>query len=87
MVLAELHREPALLSFMQGARFDAAEKRFFWEETVPTAYLLSTTTLLLLRDRALSLSIYTGYGNQEDAAWLKQTTKRWIEELKRINRF
>lgn len=87
VVLAELHREPALLSFMQGARFDAAEKRFFWEETVPTAYLLSTTTLLLLRDRALSLSIYTGYGNQEDAAWLKQTTKRWIEELKRINRF
>lgn len=87
VVLAELQREPALLSFMQGTRFDSPEKRFFWEETVPKAYLISTTTLLLLRDRALSLSIYTGYANPEDAEWLKQTTKRWVEELKRINRF
>lgn len=87
VVLAELHREPALLSFMQGARFDPAEKRFFWEESVPTTYLLSTTTLLLLRDRALNLSIYTGYAGPQDTEWLRHTTQRWIEELRRINRF
>lgn len=87
VVLAELQREPALLSFMQGARFDLQEKRFFWEKEDPKLYLLSTTTLLLLRDRALNLSIYTGYAGPQDTEWLRHTTQRWIEELKRINRF
>ncbi|MDX1375761.1 MAG: hypothetical protein R3357_09385 [Burkholderiales bacterium] len=86
VVLAELRREPALLSFMQGARIEPPEKRFFWEETVPTTYLLSTTTLLLLRDRALNLSIYTGYAGREDLEWLRATTQRWVEELQRLNR-
>ncbi len=87
VVLAELHREPALISFMQGARFDPQEKRFFWEKEDPKLYLLSTTTLLLLRDRALNLSIYTGYAGPQDTEWLRHTTQRWIEELRRINRF
>jgi hypothetical protein len=87
VVLAELRRDPALLSFMQGARFAGRESRFIGMPDDPAQYLLSTTTLLLLRDRALSLSIYTGYAGPEDAEWLRITTKRWVEELQRLNRF
>ena len=84
--LAELRRDPALVSFMQGSRLEPPEKRFFWEPSEPTLYLLSTTTLLLLRDRALSLSIYTGYSDQADIDWIIATTKRWVEDLQRMNR-
>jgi len=87
VVLAELRREPALLSFMQGARFPGRESRFIGVPDDPAQYLLSTTTLLLLRDRALSLSIYTGYASPQDAEWLRATTQRWVEELQRLNRF
>lgn len=85
VVLAELVREPALLSFMQGARLAPVEDQHIWSPEKPPRYLLSTTTLLLLRNRALSLSIYTGYDSAEDLDWLTRTTKRWVEDLKRIN--
>jgi len=87
MLLAELRREPALISFMQGARLAPIESQhlFTWDKP-QQRYLLSTTTLLLLRQRALSLSIYTGYDSPDDVDWLMYTTKRWIEDLQRINR-
>jgi len=86
LVLAELVREPALLSFVQGARLAPVESQhlFTWDKP-PARYLLSTTTLLLLRQRALSLSIYTGYDSPADLDWLTHTTKRWVEDLKRLN--
>lgn len=85
MALAELVREPALLSFMQGARLAPIEDQHIWSPEKPARYLLSTTTLLLLRHRALSLSIYTGYDSPADLDWLTHTTKRWVEDLKRLN--
>jgi len=86
VLLAEMRREEALLSFMMGARLAPIESQhlFTWEKPKPR-YLLSTTTLLLLRHRALSLSIYTGYDSPQDLDWLLYTTKRWIEDLKRLN--
>jgi hypothetical protein len=85
LVLAELVHEPALISFMQGARLAPIEDQHIWSPEKPDRYLLSTTTLLLLRHRALSLSIYTGYDSPQDLDWLTYTTKRWVEDLKRIN--
>lgn len=85
--LAELRREPALLSFMQGSHFPPPEKRFFWEPDQPEQVLISTTTLMLLRERALSLSIFIGYTGPSDVEWLKHTTNRWVEELQRLNRY
>jgi hypothetical protein len=85
-LLAELRREPALLSILQGARLSAEEKEFWWEKSEPGYYLLSTTTLLRLRERALSLSVFTGYTSPADLEWLKLTTQRWVEELLRLNR-
>lgn len=84
-LLAELRREPALLSLMQGARLAPIETQHIWQPSRPDRLLLSTTTLLLLRQRALSLSIYTGYDSPEDLDWLAYTTKRWVEDLQRLN--
>lgn len=86
MMLAELRRDQALVSFMQGARLAPIESQhlFTWDKP-PERYLLSTTTLLLLHRRALSLSIYTGYDSPADVDWLLYTTKRWVQDLQRIN--
>jgi hypothetical protein len=87
VLLSELRREEALVSLMQGARLAPIESQhlFTWDKPQPR-YLLSTTTLLLLHERALSLSIYTGYDSPQDLDWLLYTTKRWVEDLLRINR-
>jgi len=86
VLLAEMRREEALISFMMGARLAPIESQHLFTWDKPQArYLLSTTTLLLLHQRALSLSIYTGYDSPQDLDWLLYTTKRWIEDLQRLN--
>jgi len=47
--------------------------------------VLSSTTLMLLRGKALSLSVFTQYEDPSDLEWIRVTTGRWIEELKRLN--
>jgi len=34
----------------------------------------------------LPVVIITGYGSQADVDWLVDTTRRWVEELRRLNR-
>jgi hypothetical protein len=48
-------------------------------------YLLSSTTLLLVRGRALNLSLYAVYDTAADLDWIRGTTLRWIEDLQRLN--
>jgi hypothetical protein len=78
-VLAELRKDPDATSVLQGVRVQG--KGFFASST----YQLSSTTLLLLRNKALSLSLYTQYDDPSDAEWIRTTTARWIDELKRLN--
>jgi hypothetical protein len=78
-LLAELRHDADVVSILQGARAKGA--RFFDRST----YLLSTTTLVLLRGKALSLSIYTQYDDQADLEWIRATTTRWVDDLKRLN--
>ena len=47
--------------------------------------MLSTTTLMLVRGKALNLAIYTLYDSTADLDWVRATTARWIEELQRLN--
>ena len=65
-----------------GAAGRARQGRGFFERS---KYLLSSTTLLLLRGKALSLSVYTQYDDPADLEWIRATTARWIDELKRLN--
>ncbi len=78
-LLAELRHDPDVVSILQGTRIKGA--RFFDRST----YMLSSTTLLLVRGKALSLSIYTQYDEPSDLEWIRTTTARWVDELKRLN--
>lgn len=78
-LLAELKNEPDAVSVLQGTRTKGAG---FFERS---KYLLSTTSLMLLRGKALNLSVYTHYQDPADLEWIRLTTARWIEELKRLN--
>jgi hypothetical protein len=78
-LLQELRRDADVVSVLQGARTKGAG---FFERS---KYLLSSTTLLLLRGKALSLSVYTQYDDPADLDWIRVTTARWIDELKRLN--
>jgi hypothetical protein len=51
----------------------------------PSKYQLSSTSMLLLRGKPLTLSVYTQYDEPADLDWIRVTTARWVDELKRLN--
>ncbi len=78
-VLAELRKDTDVVSMLYGVRAKAGG----WFEK-PT-YALTTTTLMLLRGKALSLSVYSLYEDPADVEWIRLVTARWIDDLKRLN--
>jgi len=78
VLLRELRREPLAVSVLVGTRLPPR-----YGDT--PQYLLFTTTQLLLRGKALGVSVYTGYSDAADAAWLLDMTQRWTDELQRLN--
>ena len=83
-LLAELRRDPEAMAVMRGVRLPPPETGFF-SAAKPSSYVLSTTSLILLRGKALTLTVTTGYSSKADIEWLRATTLRWIDELKRLN--
>jgi hypothetical protein len=79
-LLAELRRDSDTVSVLQGARLPS-EGRF----TDTPKYMLSSTTLLLLRGKAVNLSVFSAYDSPADLDWIRAITARWIEELQRLN--
>ena len=77
-LLWELRRTPAAVSVLQGTRVPT-------KPNAKPVYLLSTTTLLLLRGKALSVAVFTGYHDEADPDWLRAVTLRWVDELLRLN--
>lgn len=78
-LLAELRNDRDVVSVLQGARTKGPG---FFERS---KYLLSSTTLMLVRGKALSLSVYTQYDDPADLEWIRVTTARWIEDLRKLN--
>jgi hypothetical protein len=77
--LAELRNDRDAIALLQGTR---TKGRSLFERS---KYMLSSTSLVLLRGKALSLSVYTQYDDASDLEWIRATTARWIDELKRLN--
>lgn len=77
-VLAELRKDPDAVALLHGTR----SKGGFFERS---KYVLSSTSLVLLRSKALTLSVFTQYDDPGDLEWIRVTTARWIDELKRLN--
>lgn len=80
--LAELRKSATLLSMLQGTRLPAQKD----PEREKPRYLLATTTLVLLRGKALSIAVYSDYEGAEDIEWIKAMTQTWVDELLRLNR-
>jgi hypothetical protein len=78
-LLAELRRDPETVSVLTGARL-LSEGRF----DAPK-YMLTTTTLLLVRGKAINLGVFGTYESPEDLDWIRVITARWVEELQRLN--
>jgi len=77
-LLRVLRREPLTVSLLMGSRLPPR-----YGDT--PQYLLFTTTQLLLRGKVLTVSVYSGYNDAADAAWLLDVTQRWTGELQRLN--
>jgi len=77
--LAELRNDADAVALLQGTRV----KDGGWFR--PSEYLLSSTALVLVRGKVLTLSLYARYEDPADLEWIRVTTNRWIEDLKRLN--
>ena len=47
--------------------------------------VLTTRTLMLVRGKALDLTVLAVHQSAEDVEWIRAVTARWIEELQRLN--
>jgi hypothetical protein len=79
-VLAELRRDPEVVSLLLGTRVPPQAR-----SQEKSQYLVSTTTLVLLRGKALNLSVFGGYDSPADLDWIRAITVRWIDDLQRLN--
>ena len=79
-LLAELRKDAEVVSMLQGTRLPAARRG----EERPQ-YMLWSNTLMLVRGKALSFSVYTAYDSPADLEWIRAVTARWTEDLRRLN--
>ncbi len=84
-LLAELKREAATVSVLQATRLPPLPGKKFWESSTPQ-YLVFTTTIFVVRGKALQLAVFSLYESPADLDWLKTTTERWVDDLQRLNR-
>ena len=85
VLVAELKKETSAVSVLQGTRLPSLAGATMFDDKKPQ-YLFSTTTLFLVRGKALQLAVYTLYEGPADLDWLKTITQRWVDELLRLNR-
>ena len=84
-LLAELRRDATAISVLQGLRLPPTKKPGMFSRPEPSRFVLSSTSLVLLRGRGLNLSVFTMYESPVDLDWIRATTLRWIEDLQRLN--
>jgi len=83
-VVGELRRDPEVRSLLLGARVPP-NTRLQPPGAPKQQYALSTVSLLLVRGKALSLTVYSAYDSQADLDWIRAITTRWIDDLQRLN--
>ena len=84
-LLAELRKDPAAVSVLQGLRLPPKKKPGMFSSPEPSIFVLSSTSLVLLRGKGLNLTVFTMYESPADLDWVRNTTLRWIDDLQRLN--
>ena len=84
-LLGELTNEPTTVSLLQATRLTPLPGERMFDRSTPQ-YLLFTTSFVLVRGKALVVSVYTLYFEPADMEWVKLATRRWVDDLKRLNR-
>ena len=79
-LLADLRRDADVVSVLKGTRLPPQRRG---EERAQ--YMLWTSTLMLVRGKALSFSVYSVYEAPGDLEWIRSVTARWTEDLRRLN--
>jgi hypothetical protein len=83
-LIAELKKEPPLVSVLQATRLPPLRGKRMWDDSTPQ-YLFFTTTIFLVRGKAIQLAVYSLYDGPADVEWLKTISQRWVDELQRLN--
>jgi putative ubiquitin-RnfH superfamily antitoxin RatB of RatAB toxin-antitoxin module len=83
-LISEQKKEDLAISVMQATRLPPLPGKKFYEGSTPQ-YLFFTTTIFLLRGKALQLAVYSVVDGPADLDWLKTITQRWYDELQRLN--
>jgi hypothetical protein len=84
--LAELRRDPAVVSLLQGTRLEPTKIPRVFGTDERQNFMLTSSTLMLARGKVLSVSVFTRYDSPDDAAWVRAVTAAWIDQLRRLNR-
>ncbi len=84
-LLGELRNEPTTVSLLQATRLTPLPGERMFDRSTPQ-YLLFSTSFVLVRGKALIISVYTLYHEPADMEWVKLATQRWVDDLKRLNR-
>jgi hypothetical protein len=83
--LAELRRDPAVASLLQGTRLEPTKVPRLFGTDERQNFAVSSSTLMLVRGKALNLLVFSMYDSAEDAAWVRAMTARWVDSLQRLN--
>ena len=83
--LAELRKDAAVLSVLQGTRLQPTVIPGFFSNSEKQNYLLSSSTLMLVRGKVINLAVFTVYDTPADAEWVRTLTLRWADDLQRLN--
>ena len=84
-VVAELRRDAEVLSLLLGARVPPNTRMLPPGAQKQQQYALSTSSLVLVRGKTLSLTVYSAYDSAADLNWIPAITARWIDDLQRLN--
>ena len=80
-LLAELRRDQDTISVLQGMRLPDPQQ----QRSREPQYMVSTTTLMLIRGKAVNVALYSTYASDADVDWIRATTERWIGEIQQLN--
>ena len=76
---AELRKEPEVFSLQLSTQVPPARRGGEPQQ------VLTTRTLMLMRGKALDLTVLAIHESPADLEWIRAVTTRWIDELQRLN--